>query len=338
MIDATNLNKELTESLTKAVQEHVEKLFLYDKDLLNLLKKRTIEALVRKVTLELDVTALIADKIAEQFAEQFNNTGIYNESPNRELSVTENVVVIENNLVTKTANILDQTYAKNVLITGALKVDGEIDLDTNAWDGLADKIKTQTATDIMAGLTDEVVSIIASKSDSINRTQYLLNNKLVLSENTLGTQITDSTLQKVGRLRDLTVIGETSLANNTIYAGNARVGINTDSPSAALDVWDAEIEIVIGKFESQTAFVGTARDQDLVLGVNRKENLRIDKTGVVTVQKFKIGNQSIRFGSSIPGTNGSPGDIVFNNAMSEDNLVFAWYCLHDFSWLPLKAA
>jgi hypothetical protein len=114
------------------------------------------------------------------------------------------------------------------------------------------------------------------------------------------------------------------------------VGINTADPEMALSVWDEEVTLVAGKLRQNHAFLGTARQQTLSLGVNRKAWLDIDTDGLVTVKNFRIDRHRISFATQVPGYSGTRGDIVFNSDPT-DGQPFAWVCLGAFRWQPLKA-
>jgi len=132
------------------------------------------------------------------------------------------------------------------------------------------------------------------------------------------------------------VIGDTDLAD-TVHVRSRRLGINTVDPEMALSVWDEEVAMVGGKFRQNHAFLGTARQQNLSIGVNRKAWLDIDTDGLVSVKNFRIDRHRISFAAQVPGYSGTRGDIVFNSDPN-DGQPFAWVCLGAFRWQPLKAA
>jgi hypothetical protein len=132
------------------------------------------------------------------------------------------------------------------------------------------------------------------------------------------------------------VRGAANLANNTLNADNQRVGINTREPEMALSIWDEEVTAMIGKLSQDTAYIGTSRPHDLVLGINRKPQIRMDRDGLTTINKLRIDRWKIQHAGSVPGWSGTRGDWVFNNEPKEGE-PFAWVCLGAYQWRPLKS-
>ena len=158
----------------------------------------------------------------------------------------------------------------------------------------------------------------------------------LISGNSLNSAITQSNLQRVGTLGSLRVSGETQLTN-TLSVVSKRVGINTEEPESALTVWDEEVAVNIGKAKSNQAYIGTSRAQSLSIGTNRVSHIDIDADGMTQIKKLRIGVYQISHSDMVPGWSGTKGDIVFNTSIKEDR-VFAWVCLGNFKWQPLKSA
>ena len=105
----------------------------------------------------------------------------------------------------------------------------------------------------------------------------------------------------------------------------------------ALSVWDEEVSIVVGKLKSQTAFIGTAGMQELIIGINKRPDITVQENGIVAIDKLQIGRNRIKYEGELPGYQGVKGDITFNTNVSKEHTVFAWVCLGGHKWLPLKA-
>jgi len=331
LLDANVINDTVANNVADATSESVTDIIKNDAALLGQLKTHAITELVRKITIGNDVESIIADKIAEQFAAEFNGVGIHNEATQREVTIMDDAVVVENTLTSRNVSVIDQLATKNATISGKLIVHGTVDTTGGAWDGLASSIKL----DVVDSVKQEMIDGVIDQVNVLNFKEVQLNGDVVLSDDTLGRQITKSSLTTVGKLDGLTVSGTSTI--DALHVEGKRVGINTKTPNAALDVWEDEVEITAGKLKENTAFFGTNRAQDLVIGVNRSADLTIDTSGVTTIKKLKLGSRSIAQGTSVPGYSGIPGDLVLNTQMTLDNPIFAWYCLHDFSWVPLKA-
>jgi len=165
----------------------------------------------------------------------------------------------------------------------------------------------------------------------------LVGGQKVIDGNQLTGTVTESKLKSVGILKTLTVNGEARFNNNTVTVLNRRLGVNTDTPEKALSVWDEEVSVVIGKHKTNQAYVGTNRDQALVLGVNREPQLEIATDGLTTIKKLRVGLHKISHDTQVPGWSGTRGDLVFNTSPGADR-VFAWVCLGAHRWQTLKSA
>lgn len=369
------MDDDLSSIITEKVAEQMQ-LFTNDEEMLNKLESNTIAALVQKFNQENDTNSFVQNKIEKhieslfgpdtemlagtkvhaitKLAQQLNSNNriegavankitenlkpsIYVDARDRELSVLDENVVVENTLVARNVNAVEQLAGKNATFSGKLIVTGSVDPNTGAWDDLIGVVHDKVTTQVSDILKQEMIDGVIAESDNINHTQILLDGKPALIENRIGKQITQSNLQKVGVLENLNVKGEVTLADDTLYASGKRVGINTTAPGMALDIWDGEVQIVAGKHEAQTAFVGTARAQTLKIGVNNTGHITVTNDGTVRVEKFKIGDRTIAFAGGTPSYAGKPGDVVFNTSVTRENPIFCWMCVHDFSWLPLRA-
>jgi hypothetical protein len=149
------------------------------------------------------------------------------------------------------------------------------------------------------------------RTDGVDLNRITVNGEELVAGNRLGTKVTDSNLQKLGVVRDLQSQGET-LLSETVYVANKRVGINTVNPGHALSVWDQEIEIVAAKHSQNTALMGTARAQKLILSSNGKDNLILDTDGSVTADQISIGQTKMSSRGTMPSDQQPKGAIVWN--------------------------
>ena len=107
-------------------------------------------------------------------------------------------------------------------------------------------------------ITESVLSTVTEKGVDVNK---IHSNGVVLISNTeLGNTIIHSNLERVGALQELSVIGATSL-NETVTVSRGKLGINTESPNMALDVWDGEVQITLGKKKQDTGYIGLGRKE-----------------------------------------------------------------------------
>jgi hypothetical protein len=158
------------------------------------------------------------------------------------------------------------------------------------------------------------------------------NQVKLIDTKSLGPTVVESNLRKLGRLADLSVIGETNLAE-TVYVNNGRLGINTDEPAGVFTAWDEEAEITVRKYRNRNMYIGSTRDSDLTLGVAGNGVLEINRLGIATTT-VKIGNVTISTASAEPVHRGAPGDLVINDRPTA-NQPWAWRCTGGENWVGL---
>lgn len=123
----------------------------------------------------------------------------------------------------------------------------------------------------------------------------------VLDAKELGSGVTKSNLQTVGRLKGLIVDGSVNINQYMIYNGSVdRLGLGTESPNAALSVAEMGIEVMLGTTDDLQGMVGTFASTDF--------NIVTDNTSRVTVKA----NGNIELGNA----NRNPIQVKVNGKMS----------------------
>lgn len=265
------------------------------------------------------------DIISGGIITKFGSTGIDDQSTACQLTILDDVTVIENNLLTK-----DLTVKGTATIEGDLNVTGTIPETSQLFRSVVTAATNNVITNqsLLTSFASKVVAQI--KTDGLDLAKILVNGQTAIEGNNLGTFITYSNLQRVGQLAELQVTGE-SLFTNTLYTTNKRVGINTVEPGHSLAVWDQEVEVGIGKQSTNTGVIETPRNHALVLSSNQKNNLILTTDGAVTVNKINIGSMSFAVGSMPPSNNQPKGSIVFNSNPSLGGPL-GWVSLGDARW------
>jgi hypothetical protein len=263
---------------------------------------------------QIDLTPIIQQRIdvnMERFQQQilakFASTGIDDQATVCQLTVMDDTVVIENQLIAKDINIVNAAVMKDLVVTGS------VNIDNSSWIQLAQGISDQTLERLNESWRDTLVAQVADriKQGGIEFDSITVGGEPLIQDHVLSRTITDSSLQKVGILRDLQVKGEAHL-NDTVSVMNRRMGVNTQTPEMALSVWDEEVSIIIGKHKAKQAYIGTSRDSAVAIGVNRVPHIEIDTDGLTTVKKLRVGLHKISHDVQVPGWSGTRGDIVFN--------------------------
>lgn len=112
---------------------------------------------------------------------------------------------------------------------------------------------------------------------------YKIDDIEVLTSNTLGSGITRSSLRRLAPLDSLVVQGTTNLGDCLIVDSDIlRVGINTDTPNAALSIVDDNVEIVLGS-SNGAGIIGVFNNNDLALVTDNMARVTIKKGGDVHV-------------------------------------------------------
>ena len=260
------------------------------------------------------------------------NAGTIQEDLNREVTIEKGLVVVDNHLSSETMDTRsDVNIGGALVIEGELAVKGRISLSNPSFRELSDNIKDSAIESLKTDFIVETSNSIREQIQTgLNVKNILVRGESLVNEDTLSSAITKTNIEEVGTLRSLNVGTELSVDNK-------RVGINTKAPRSALSIWDSEVELDIGRRSQNTAQIGTSKAHDLTLITNNQEQLKIDKDGLVSVGKLRVGRNRISTHSGTPGWSGAKGDIVFNYNF-KPGAAFAWICLGDYRWSELVSA
>ena len=211
----------------------------------------------------------------------------------------------------------------------------------------------------------------SSESIDLDKDRHLsIGGTVVLSGKELGSSVTKSNLQTVGRLNGLIVDGSLNINQYLIYNGvTDRLGLGTDAPNAALSVAENAIEVMLGTNDAFHGMVGTfaSTDFDIVtdnttrISVKANGNIELGNPNRNPIQvkingKLSIGVENpdpavdlhvagaVRFSGHIhmyaatPPQEGtySVGDIIWNTNARVGTGV-GWVCLRagsPGSWYP----
>lgn len=271
--------------------------------------------------------SISGDYITGGIIKHFGSTGIDDKATNCQLTIMDDITVVENNLLTK-----DLTVKGTTTIEGDLNVTGTLPdtspLYVNIVRSVSENVKSNLDQVMFSSYADMVFNQI--RTNGIDVSKLTVGGQDLVVGPSLGTSITQSNLQKLGVLQDLQVSGET-LLSQTLYTTGKRVGINTIEPSQALSVWDQEIEIGIGKQSSNTAVIETPRNQTLVISSNGKNNLSINADGSISVKKISVGLVTLSSSSTPPSDSQPAGTVVFN-ANPTIGGPLGWISLGDSRW------
>jgi hypothetical protein len=277
--------------------------------------------------LQITKLKISGDNIVGGIVENFSSMGIDDRASQVALTIFDENTVIENNLLTK-----DLTVEGSMTINGEFVVNGTVPEDSNFYKSLVAKTVHHTLNSVDNTLFDNYSRLVFDKikDNGLDLNKITLNGAEIATPNSLGSAIVNSYLQTLGELKELRVSGESIMAQ-TLYVTPRRVGINTVEPSAALSVWDDEIEIVAKKKSQNVGFLGTTRQQKLVITSNNKDNIVLSEDGSAQIDDLRIG--SMRFTTStVPPNYVSERCHVVWNTNPNPGGPLGWVCLGGANW------
>jgi len=278
-------------------------------------------------------SSLTGDLINGGTITNFKSTGIHDIADSIQLTVMNDMVVIEGSLVTRNAVIKD-----SLTVEGHVKFNGDVTLPKSTFDPITKEVTSSVNQTFEEHLSNAVPqAIIETIANGINTSDLKISGFSILTELkddsgqfALGNQITKSQLTRLGTLSELTVSGNANI-NETLIIKKNRIGINTTEPGMALDIWDQETNVIIGKYMEKTATVNTNSMTDLILGTNNKQQILLSTDGSVKVKNITINNITVSTARTMPNDPGNPGDIRINEAPSIGN-PWGWICLGGARW------
>ena len=267
------------------------------------------------------------DNVSGGIIENFSSMGIEDRASQVALTILDENTVIENNLLTK-----DLTVQGSMTINGEFVVNGTVPEESNFYRSLIAKTTHSTLTAVDANLFDNYSNLIFDKirTDGLDLNKITIDGTEVARSNALGSAIVNSNLQTLGELKELRVSGESIMAQ-TLYVTPRRVGINTIEPSAALSVWDDEIEIVAKKKSQNVGILGTPRQQKLVISSNNKDNIVLSEDGSTQIDNLQIGSMRFTTANSPPNFVSERCHVVWNTNPNPGGPL-GWICLGGANW------
>ena len=259
--------------------------------------------------------------------ENFGSLGIDDKALTCQVSIFDEVTVVENNLVTR-----DLTVKGTTTIEGDLNVTGTVPESSPLFISVVNAATRNVRTSLDQTVFQKYADLVFSqiKEQGIDLVKIKLNGTDIFNGGHLGDYITSSNLRKVGALSELQVTGE-SFLSQTLYTTVKRVGINTIEPSQVLSIWDNEVEIGFGKHSANTGIIEVPRTQNLVLSSNGKNNITLTPDGAVAVNQLSIGIVKISVSDSPPSNDQPKGTIVLNSNPSLGGPV-GWVSLGEARW------
>jgi len=320
-----SINSKISEIVTKTSEEQIERKFSDHAflDKIQSVVNQHVSSKLDRFVGTIDVTDKINNRIDQIFDTRLS--AIDRKTTQVQLTLMEGTVVNEHEFVTKSLNVMEDAVVNNLIVKG------RVNTDNSSWSELSEVIEKKTIkaveSELTSTITESVLSTVTEKGVDVNKIHS--NGVDLISNTELGNTIIHSNLERVGALQELSVIGATSL-NETVTVSRGKLGINTESPGMALDIWDNEVQITLGKKKQDTGYIGLGRKGTLEIGSSTTA-ITIDDEGKTKINELMIGRNNISWGNEVPGYSGQKGDIVFNMNPTSSNCV-GWQCLGKFKW------
>lgn len=270
---------------------------------------------------------LTGDHIKGGIIEKFGSTGIEDLASHVQMTLMDHAVAFESSVYAQGLQIKgDAVVVGNLIVHGTVPEDSP--MFVKLVNSTSDKIKETLNDDFFKQYAQVIFKEI--NQNGLDLTRLTNNGREIIKDNQIGYHITDSNLQRLGLVNDLQTKGET-LLSESLYVVKGRAGINTLDPSAALAVWDEECELVVAKRKQDVGYIGTYRNQAVILGANKKENITLNTDGSIGVSTIKLNNLNISTTLAVPNVVGTQGQIYFNEQPASGQYI-GWVCLGGARW------
>lgn len=162
----------------------------------------------------IDINTIICQRVDEnmktirqQLLTDFASTGISDQATGCQLTIMDDNTVVENRLSAPELNIVRSAVIQDLAVLGS------INTDNASWDTLATNISEKTLNNITEQWTQQLVKQVANTitTQGIDFDQVTIAGQSLISGNRLASQVTESNLQSLGVLTNLTVNGPANI-------------------------------------------------------------------------------------------------------------------------------
>jgi hypothetical protein len=252
-------------------------------------------------SIKMDNCEFNAGYINNGIYKNFTSTGIVDESSKVQLRINDEGIITTNNITAENLLIDDNAFLKNAIVDGNLLVNGPI-------------LPSQTLNDYISDVAQPIIQQAINENNNnhidLSNRNLVSGDRFVINNDSLGSQIINSNLRNVGNLTELTVTGQ-AIIHETLVVTDKRVGINTESATGALSVWDEDSEFTLTKHSSKTMYAGSTRITDVILGSNNQEQIGLRTNGIIELNgPVRFNGLLISIVDRIPERIGEPGEIA----------------------------
>ena len=270
---------------------------------------------------------LKGDNINGGIIQNFSSSGIEDKSSSVQMTLLDEAVVIENKIIAMGLNIQGTT-----VLDGDLVINGDVPAHSKFYTSIIDNAVEGVKNSMDEAFFGDYSTVIFEKikTEGLDLNRITLNGTEVIVGNKLNYGIVDTNIQRVGQIKDLQTAGET-LLSETLYVGKDKVGIGTIEPGHSLTVWDQEVELGFGKRLKDTGWIGTPRNQNLIISANNQDNLVIAADGSVQVKQLTVNKISIISSAQTPTDIRPKATVAFNENPAPGQPI-GWVSLGNGSW------
>ena len=271
--------------------------------------------------------SITGDNVSGGIIQNFGSTGIDDRSSRVQMTLIDEGVVVENRMITLGLEVRGTT-----VLEGDIVINGDVPPESKFYTSIIDNaiigVKNSMDQEFFGDYSTVIFNKIREEGLDLNR--ITLNGVEIITGNKLNYGIYDTNITRLGMVKDLQTAGETYLSEH-LYVGKNKVGIGTIEPANSLTVWDQEVELGFGKRLKDTGWIGTPRNQNLVLSANNQDNLTLCADGSVQVRQLTVNKVSIISSPSVPSGSQPKGTVAFNENPSPGQPI-GWVSLGNGSW------
>lgn len=282
---------------------------------------------IKGETIDARTLSISGDQIKGGVIKDFASNGIEDKSSQVQMTLLDAGVVIENKMITLGLEVKGQT-----VIEGDLHIKGDVPPDSQFFK----QIIKHSVDGVKESLNDELFQSFSYtlferiRDNGIDLKTITMDGQAIIDGNKLNAGITETNITRLGVVKDLQTSGE-ALMSDTFYVGNKRVGVNTIEPKHSLSIWDQEVEVGVGKRQRDTAWIGTPREQDVILSAANKDNIVLAKDGSVQINDLVLNGVQFGMATGTPNHSAPKGSVMFNGNPSPGSPA-GWISLGGGAW------
>jgi hypothetical protein len=282
---------------------------------------------IKGETIDARTLSISGDQIKGGVIKDFASNGIEDKSSQVQMTLLDAGVVIENKMITLGLEVKGQT-----VIEGDLHIKGDVPPDSQFFKQIIKHsiagVKESLNEELFQGFSYTLFERI--RDSGIDLKTITMDGQAIIDGNKLNAGITETNITRLGVVKDLQTTGE-ALMSDTFYVGNKRVGVNTIEPKHSLSIWDQEVEVGVGKRQRDTAWIGTPRDQDVILSAANKDNIVLTKDGSVQIDNLVLNGVQFGMSTGTPNHSAPKGSVLFNSNPSPGSPA-GWISLGGAAW------